>query len=265
MMDIICASICYRGYADDEVLATCENAPKIGYRHMEIHGPMSGSVDAMESLDAEKVEDLVAKSGMRCAGIHPPSWGGADDEEAEQKAGAIARAVKIVDRLGGDHVTTTGASRRGEKGGLERVILCIRETLTLTREHSNIRLNLEPHYRNILEQAEDFEAVLAAVPDPRVGVCIDTGHFHSAHVDTISFIRRQARRIYNVHLKDHIGSVSVGIGRGEIDLASIVGALRSVNYAGDLTVELEVEDPQNLPRYTEEAYFYISGLLNRKL
>ena len=38
-MDIICASICYRGYADDEVAATLQYAPKIGYRSMEIHGP----------------------------------------------------------------------------------------------------------------------------------------------------------------------------------------------------------------------------------
>ena len=69
------------------------------------------------------------------------------------------------------------------------------------------------------------------MPDPRVGVCIDTGHFHSARVDTVAFIRRHASRIYNVHLKDHIGRVSVGIGRGEIDLASIISVLRSINYA----------------------------------
>ena len=45
-MDIICASICYRGYAEDEVAATLEYAPQIGYRLMEIHGPLIWSVDA---------------------------------------------------------------------------------------------------------------------------------------------------------------------------------------------------------------------------
>ena len=34
---------------------------------------------------------------------------------------------------------------------------------------------------------------------------------------------------------------------------------------GDLTVELEVSDPQNLPRYTQEAYVYLRGLLGMKL
>ena len=57
----------------------------------------------------------------------------------------------------------------------------------------------------------------------------------------------------------------MGIGRGEVDLPAIVAALRAVGYAGGLTVELEVEDPENLPRYTQEAYVYLGGLLGQKL
>jgi hypothetical protein len=45
----------------------------------------------------------------------------------------------------------------------------------------------------------------------------------------------------------------------------VIAALQEVGYRGDLTVELEVEDPQNLPRYTMEAYLYLCGLLGRKL
>jgi len=59
--------------------------------------------------------------------------------------------------------------------------------------------------------------------------------------------------------------VSVGIGRGEIDLAAEIAALREIDYQGGLTVELEVEDPENLPRYAEEAYIYVSGLLGTNL
>jgi sugar phosphate isomerase/epimerase len=126
-------------------------------------------------------------------------------------------------------------------------------------------MTIEPHFGNVLQQAEDFERVLEAIPDPRLGVCVDTGHFHSAGVDNVTFIRRHTQRIYSVHLKDHRGTISVGIGRGEIDLPVIVAALREVGYDRGLTVELEVEDPQNLPRYTQEAYVYLSGLLGQKL
>jgi sugar phosphate isomerase/epimerase len=94
---------------------------------------------------------------------------------------------------------------------------------------------------------------------------VDTGHFHSANVDIPAFIHRFAQRIYSVHLKDHLGAVSMGIGRGEIDLLAAITALRDIGYSGGLTIELEVQDPQNLPRYTEEAYIYLSGLLGQKL
>ena len=181
------------------------------------------------------------------------------------RAEAIARCVHFAEVLGADHVTSTGASPRGQPGALDRVIACARQVFHRISDQSSVKLCLEPHYGNVLEQAEDFERVLAAVDDPRLGVCVDTGHFHSAGVDSIAFIRRHAAKIYSVHLKDHKGTVSVGIGRGDVDLAAFVAVLREVGYNRGLTVELEVEDPQNLPRYTQEAYIYLSGLLGQKL
>jgi sugar phosphate isomerase/epimerase len=264
-LDIICASICYRGFAEDEVVATLDNAPAIGYRFMEIHGPITWTVPAVKVFDLPAMQARVRASGMRCAGIYTPCWGGADQQEVDERARAIAACVRYAEALGADHVTSTGASPRGEPGALDRVIGCVRQVLQQVPVQTPVKLTLEPHYGNVLQQAEDFDRILAAVDDPRVGVCVDTGHFHSAGVDNLAFIRRYAPRLYCVHLKDHKGTVSVGIGRGEIDLVPIVAALREVGYDRGLTVELEVEDPQNLPRYTHEAYVYLSGLLGQKL
>lgn len=264
-MDIICASICYRGYADDEVAATLDGAPRLGYRSMEIHGPITWTVPAVNRFDLAAMRSRIQASAMRCAGIYTPCWGGADESEVRQRAQAIAACTRYAEALGADHVTSTGASCRDEPGALERVIACARQVLAQVDPRTQVKLTLEPHYGNVLEQADDFERILAAVPDPRVGVCVDTGHFHSAGVDTVAFIRRHAARIYAVHLKDHQGQVSVGVGRGQIELVPIVATLREVGYDRGLTVELEVEDPENLPRYTQEAYIYLSGLLGQKL
>jgi len=264
-MEIICASICYRGYAEDEIGATLELAPRIGYRYMEIHGPMTATVEAVDEFDLPGTKARIRASGMRCAGIYTPGWGGRDDRDVREHARAIAKCVSFAGELGADHVTSTGASKRSEPGALDRVIACVRRVLDQIPPASPVKLTLEPHHGNVLERPEDFERVLDAVADPRVGICVDTGHFHSAEVDTVAVIRRFAPRIYAVHLKDHIGTASVGIGRGEIDLPSIIAALREVGYQGGLTLELEVEDPENLPRYTEEAYIYLSGLLGKKL
>ena len=264
-MDIICASICYRGYAEDEVAATLEYAPQIGYRMMEIHGPLIWSVDAAHAFDIAGMKAKVDASGMKCAGLYPPGWGGQDSADVETRATAIARCVEVAEGLDATHLTTSGAQRRTDPGALDRVTACVQEVLQRIPATSQIKLTLEPHHGNVLEQPEDFQTVLDAVPDERVGVCIDTGHFHASGVDTLAAIHQFGPRIYAVHLKDHLGHESVGIGRGELNLKQIIETLQAIDYQGDLTLELEVEDPENLPRYTEEAYLYLSGMLGLSL
>lgn len=264
-MDIICASICYRGYAEDEVAATLEYAPQIGYRLMEIHGPLIWSVDAALAFDIDGMKASIEKSGMKCAGLYPPGWGGQDNADVQSRAEAIAKCVDIAENLSATHLTTSGAQRRTEPYALDRVIACVREVLARIPAESPIKLTLEPHHGNVLQQPEDFQQVLDAIPDERVGVCIDTGHFHTSGVDTLAAIRQFASRIYAVHLKDHLGAISVGIGRGELNLKQIIETLQAVGYQGNLTLELEVEDPENLPRYTEEAYLYLRGMLGLRL
>ena len=86
-MDIICASICYRGYAEDEVAATLEYAPKVGYRLMEIHGPLIWSVEAALAFDIDGMKTKIDASGMKCAGLYPPGWGGQDTADVNARAG----------------------------------------------------------------------------------------------------------------------------------------------------------------------------------
>jgi len=264
-MDLICASICYRGYADDEVQATLKHAPKIGYRWMEVHGPLTWSLEAIRRFDLPGLKARIQASGMACAGMYTPGWGGQDDEDALAHAAAIASCAGYAQELGARYVTSTGAEPRRSRGALERVVRCAQSVLQAIPADLPVRLLLEPHFGNVLEQPDDFAAVLAACPDGRMGVCVDTGHFHAAGVDMPAFIRQFAGRICSVHLKDHLGPRSVGIGRGEVDLPGVLAALQSTGYSGGLTVELEVDDPHNLPRYTEEAYLYLSGLLGQKL
>ena len=264
-MQIICASICYRGYGEDEVAATLQYGAAVGYQYMEIHGPLTWSVEAVAAFGLPSVRSALSSSGLQCVGIYGPGWGGTDEEDTRKHARALADCVGLVEALGGDHVTSTGVGAQGDAQALARVTQCVRGVLDEMAPSSPVRLCLEPHYGNVLQEPADFQKVLGGWDDPRVGLCVDTGHFHSAQVDTVGFIRQWGPRLYNVHLKDHLGTVSVGIGRGEIDLAAMVAALREVGYQGGLTVELEVADPENLPRYTEEAYHYLSGLLGTKL
>ncbi len=121
-------------------------------------------------------------------------------------------------------------------------------------DDNKVTIGLEPHYGNVIEQLEDYDRIFDEIHHPCVGICVDTGHFHSAKVDTIKLIKKYKERIFDVHLKDHIGTQSVAIGHGEVDLPAIFGALKEIGYKGTITLELEVKDVENAPKYVEEAY-----------
>jgi len=258
-MYVACASVCYRGYAEDEVAALLEDAPAAGYQDVEIHGPATWSPEAIAALDPAALRARLDAAGLRCLGIYPPGYGGADEAQAAARAEVLARAIGHVEALGAEYIVTSGATGRGE-GNLHRVIACVQQTLALTPD-SSVKIVLENHYGNVLEQAEDYARVFDAVDNLRVGMCVDTGHFHAAEVDTPALIRQFGSRVYDVHLKDHLGKQSVGLGRGEVDLQAVVAALQEVGYAGALTVELEHPDKENTRLYVREAYQYLMELI----
>ena len=217
-MEIVCASMCWSHVAEDQIAATLERCPKIGYRFMEINGSMTADVQVLDAVDVPGFRRRLEASGMRCTGMYSAGWGGRDEQKVRRNATQLAKAATVVEALGGDHVTTSGDGRQGDAGGLDRVIACAQLVVEQLPPECGVKLTMEPHYGNILMYPEDFSTVMDAVADPRIGICIDTGHFHRAGVDTVAFIRRFARRIHGAHFKDVLGSRAVGIGRGEIDL-----------------------------------------------
>jgi sugar phosphate isomerase/epimerase len=260
-MYLSCASVCYRGYADDEVSAMLNHAPKAGFEYVDIHGPMTWSPQAIDALDAFSLRKRIEDKGLKCMGLYPPGYGGATPLQIEEHAKAIAKATKLCDILGGIHVVSTGAVSRKDHD-ISSVIACVKRIIELTPDNSNIKIALEPHYGNVIEQMEDYEAIFAEIDHPLIGICVDTGHFHSAKVDTIALIKKYSNKIFDVHLKDHIGTQSVAIGHGEVDLPVIFDTLKEIGYKSTITLELEVQDVENAPKYVEEAYKLMKKLSN---
>jgi inosose dehydratase len=120
---------------------------------------------------------------------------------------------------------------------------------------------LESDVGSQIRDIADYDAILAGVDSAQVGITVDTGHLHSAGQDMLALIAKYPDRVWNVHLKDHIGTQSVAIGKGEIDLRGLVSALEAIDYDGFFAVELEVTDPENAVGYVEEACGYLKGLV----
>jgi sugar phosphate isomerase/epimerase len=265
-MYIACASVCYRDFREDEIEAMISDAGKAGYRCIELHGPKFWDVAAINAFEPEKMKQKLDEAGLRCTGMYPPGFGGKNDADIEERAAAVAKACEYAKYLGCGFLDATGAELRGPDNSavLDRVVKMLERVLELTPD-SKVLIGLENHYKNAFEQISDYDYVLDRIKNPRIGINVDTGHFHSAGVDAADLIHKYKDRIYGVHIKDHIGLQSVGIGRGEVDFVSVIKALKEIGYERGLTVELEHPDKENTLYYVREALAYLSGLLGQKI
>lgn len=257
-MRICIATVAYRGWRGDEFDEALADAANAGYKFIEVQGGrFAGLVEQGES-GVEECQEELGQAGLTPVVVYGPGYGGKTMEEAEQSARAITKYVKAAHQLGCRVEVSSDGPRL--EGGLERIIRTL-ELLEPEIEKWDMKLGLEPHLNNRLERIEDYDTIFAVVKNPRIGVCIDTGHFHSAGVDVPRLIDKYPDRIFHVHIKDHLGTESVPFGQGETDNLGCLRALKRIGYQGFLSVELEVRDKAETPAYVRRAREYLEGLI----
>ena len=101
--------------------------------------------------------------------------------------------------------------------------------------------------------------------DPRIGLCLDTGHSYRAGEDPAELLRRYAPRVFDVHLKDSAAEVGkddipVEMGRGKMNLSAILTALIESGYRENVWLEYEKDPNDPIPGLAESAG-YVRGLL----
>lgn len=87
--------------------------------------------------------------------------------------------------------------------------------------------------------------------DPRVGLCVDTGHVFRQGEDPVQVINTVKDRLYDLHIKDYLkgeGPKAPGItkiiGQGGMNIKAILKALLDINYTGHVGLEYEKFSPQ---------------------
>jgi sugar phosphate isomerase/epimerase len=100
--------------------------------------------------------------------------------------------------------------------------------------------------------------------DKRIGLCIDVGHTARAGVDPAESILRCRERLYDVHLKDITGlsdgNKPIEVGRGILDIQSILAALLEIGFQGHIGFEYEKNSKDPVPGLAESVG-YTKGLL----
>lgn len=261
MSEIIlsCTTCALRNPPLDEISETLKHAPKAGYIYWGLAGPITWTPGLIRWLDTEALQRQAAEAGLKgltevyASGISTDSV-----ERVERTVEDLLLNAQAAVKLKCPLLVFSGGKR--QPGGLEHTLVGL-EKLVKAISDLPVKVALEPHVGSQFQNEADYAEIFEHITTEQIGITIDTGHFHVAGVDWKALIRKYPDRIYNIHVKDHIGHQSVPIGEGEVDMPGLIHELRAINYCGPLAVELEVEDPANLPRYVADAYEYLSDLI----
>lgn len=114
-----------------------------------------------------------------------------------------------------------------------------------------IPIAIHPHGpigKDKLHRWYSADAIMKAVKDHHelIGSCLDTGHLIRAaqldkKLDPAEEIRKMGARNFGLHLKDHDNTkkTDVVFGKGALDVAAVVKALREVKFKGWISIEYE--------------------------
>jgi sugar phosphate isomerase/epimerase len=107
-------------------------------------------------------------------------------------------------------------------------------------------INLGIHNHGPKSRWEKIDTIAAAIKDhsPRIGCCVDTGHFLRSREDPVRAVEVFGRRVYGVHLKDVKDATRFTImGEGDLRTADLLRTLARLNYRSGLNLEYE-ENPK---------------------
>jgi inosose dehydratase len=93
--------------------------------------------------------------------------------------------------------------------------------------------------------------------DPRIGLCNDIGHTVRSGLDAAASILEFADRLHDLHIKDvstaNAKGGGVEMGRGVIDIPSVMRALVKINYTGFASFEYEKDENDPMPGLAESV------------
>lgn len=110
----------------------------------------------------------------------------------------------------------------------------------------------------------DIALKLVRGMDRRMGICVDVGHTMRAGADVVECVRAAGSRLFEVHIKD-LRSVSdrksqCPVGQGVAPVVALFWQLRSMKYAGPVSLEYEAEPEDPLPGMAL-SFAFMRGLL----
>jgi sugar phosphate isomerase/epimerase len=202
---------------------------------------------------AARIGEFSRRSGLPVLG----SSYSADMWNRERHAAIVAEATLLIGRLAnvggrtlGISVGSAGRKKTPEQLDVQADVL--RRIMKVCADNGVVP-NLHNHVYEVADGEHDLNGTLARIPEIKLGP--DLNWLVRAGVDPVDFIRRHAKRLVYLHLRDQKadGKWSEAMGEGAMDYAAIGRALREAEFAGDMAIELAHERGTVLTRPLRES------------
>ena len=234
------AGYTFRKFSIDQTL---ESLRRLGIKYLSIK-------DFWLPLDAT-VEDMAAFRD-KCAsyGVDPYILGPIYMSTPEQ----VEEAFAYVRRFGSEMFIGVPSY-----DVLDLVVRKVRET--------GIKMAIHTHGPDLPDLFPDIRVVVEKVVDPTLGIgcCMDLAHSYRYGQDPARDIRKYAKWIWDIHIKDVTLPSKAGVakemGRGGMDIPAIVKSLRRIGYKGVISIEYEEDEDDPLPAVAETAG-YLRGVMD---
>ena len=189
------------------------------------------------------------------------------ENEIRTAAACGADVVRTV-MLGGRRYETFTAAADFPRFA-ERAEKALRLAEPVVRRH-RVKLAVENHKDYRTDELADLMKRLAS---EWLGVCLDTGNNIALLDDALATAKALAPWTMTVHLKDMGAEESadgfllseVPLGRGRLDLKTVVGAVRSANPKARFNLEMITRDPLSIPCLAEKYWATLERVPGRDL
>lgn len=181
--------------------------------------------------DAGDLRRQIQSHGLRVTSMHLPYL---TEDDFEDSLDHAVTAAHFAAGLGAGVVLYKAMARDLYARGSARFLHAIAE-LPLTPVIKN-------HAGAPISTISDFQQVLTAIADDRMGTLLDVGHLVRAGDSPSMALEQLAGTLALVHVNDiDSNGGSVPFGTGTVDFQGLLHRLADMRYSGDIVVELEID------------------------
>ena len=197
-----------------------------------------------------------------------PSWIEPDPALRRKRVQHTIDSLSMAKRLGAVCITTEPGGPLPQRGGWAEAMDMFVEGLNEALSHAEtlgVGLLVEPEPELLIENVEQVLELARRIESPMFGINFDIGHLFCVGEPLADAVLQLRNLTRHYHVEDIAASrvhEHLIPGRGAIDFASVIEAIKETGYDGWLTVELYPygDDPDGAGR---EAMRHLAGMVGK--